>query len=93
MITVKDIEKLAELARLKISDEEKKHLASEIESILTYVSQIKDAASRGTQEVSHHRNVMRLDSVYHESALFTEAILKEAPDREGDYIKVKKILS
>jgi aspartyl/glutamyl-tRNA(Asn/Gln) amidotransferase C subunit len=43
MIEVKDIEKLAQLARIKLEDDEKKALTKEIDSILTYVDQIKKA--------------------------------------------------
>ena len=37
-------------------------------------------------------NVMREDVNPHESGLYTEKILEQAPTREGNYIKVKKIL-
>ena len=37
-------------------------------------------------------NVMREDKDPHEAGLYTEKILEQAPAREGDYIKVKKIL-
>ncbi len=37
-------------------------------------------------------NVMREDSNPHESGKYTETLLKAAPQREGQYVKVKKIL-
>lgn len=37
-------------------------------------------------------NVMREDGEPHESGLYTEKLLSAAPQREGQYIKVKKIL-
>jgi Asp-tRNA(Asn)/Glu-tRNA(Gln) amidotransferase C subunit len=37
-------------------------------------------------------NVYREDVVRHEPDQYTEALLAEAPDRQGRYLKVKKIL-
>ncbi|MBT3282829.1 Asp-tRNA(Asn)/Glu-tRNA(Gln) amidotransferase subunit GatC [bacterium] len=95
-ITDKDIEKLGDLARIKLSEEEKKGLKTDIESILGYVSEIQEVSSDlkrdTTSDKSEHINIMREDGEPHESGLYTEKILENAPQREGDYIKVKKIL-
>jgi aspartyl/glutamyl-tRNA(Asn/Gln) amidotransferase C subunit len=97
MITIEDIQKLAELSRIKIAPEEQESLRSEIESILGYIDQIKKAAK--TSDVSGSaakdgalRNVMREDAEPHMPSEFTEKILSAAPAREGNYLKVKKIL-
>ena len=37
-------------------------------------------------------NITREDEKPHKSGVYTKKILSEAPEREGDYIKVKKIL-
>jgi aspartyl-tRNA(Asn)/glutamyl-tRNA(Gln) amidotransferase subunit C len=94
MITVKDIEKLAELSRIKIPEAEKESLVKEIDAILAYVEQIKSAArnKEKSDELGAVRNIMRDDTNAHESGIHTEKILAEAPKREGDYLKVKKIL-
>lgn len=94
MITVKEVEKLAELARIKIDDSEKQSLTKEIDSILAYVDQIKEA----TVNIDHTPvpgdvyNVTREDISKSISKEDREAILNEAPDREGDFIAVKKII-
>lgn len=94
MIEVKDIEKLAELARIKIDDSEKKELAKEMGSILTYIDQIKDATvdMDHTPKLGAVHNVFREDTVVTTSLEDRETLLKEAPDREGDFIAVKKII-
>ncbi len=95
MIEVKDIEKLAELARIKVEDSEKKELTKEISSILTYIDQIKEA----TVNIDHTpiagavHNVFREDIAVTTSPEDREALLKEAPQREGDFIAVKKIIA
>jgi len=92
MITREDIEKLASLARIKITDEEKESMRTDIESILAYVGQVKDLSGTVKDESPALRNVMRDDVVTHTSGEFTESLLALAPSREGNYLKVKKIL-
>lgn len=99
MITLKEIENLANLARIKIDDSEKAGLAKEIDSILNYVDQLKKA----TVDIDFSpipgavHNVFRDDIARSDSfAILREdrdRILKEAPDREGDFISVKKIIA
>ena len=93
MITPEEVNKLAVLSRLELSQAEKASFATEIDSILGYVGQItKVQASSGEKTTPTLRNVFRADDNAHESGMYTEAILNEAPRREGDYIKVKKII-
>ncbi len=95
MITVKEIEKLAQLARIKLGDDEKKSLTKEIDSILAYVDQIKKA----TVDVDYTpipgavHNVFRSDVARTVSVEGREALLNEAPDREGEFVAVKKIIA
>ena len=94
MITVKEIENLANLARIKLNDDEKQSLTKEIDSILNYIDQIKQA----TVDIDHTpipgivRNSFRDDIAIEISNEDREAILNEAPNREGDFIAVKKII-
>lgn len=95
MITVAEIEKLAQLARINLGDDEKKSLTKEIDSILAYVDQIKKA----TVDIDYTpvpgavHNVFRTDIARTGSAEDREQILNEAPDREGDFVAVKKIIA
>ncbi|OGZ10580.1 MAG: hypothetical protein A3D67_01855 [Candidatus Lloydbacteria bacterium RIFCSPHIGHO2_02_FULL_51_22] len=92
----KEIARLASLARIKITDEEIPRIAENLARVVEYVSEIQRAdivesvALTPTAGTLH--NVMREDTSPHETGLYTEAILENAPVREGDYIKVKKIL-
>ena len=95
---------LATLARIRISAEEADRLGKEIESILKYVDEIRKVekvlpAGRQVDKVHAFdkeefpvRNVMREDSEGHEPDMYTEKILAQAPERKGEYLKVKKIL-
>ena len=86
---------LAKLARISISVEEAEKLSGEFDSILNYVSEVKKAGDVSDTKIKEDypvRNVLRSDGNPHESGMHTEKILSGAPYREGDYIKVKKIL-
>lgn len=92
-IELKDVEHLAGLARIAVSEEEKKILQHDLEGILAYISQIKDTvAELGVPEVGGLYNVMREDGEPHESGIFTEDLLAGTPAREGNRVSVKKIL-
>ncbi|MDD4989027.1 MAG: Asp-tRNA(Asn)/Glu-tRNA(Gln) amidotransferase subunit GatC [Candidatus Pacebacteria bacterium] len=93
MISTQDIEKLAGLARIELKEEEKAKLAKEIDSILGYIDQIKLAGSKDIARVKEPvRNAFRYDTDAHESGAHTDAIVSEFPRKEGNYLKVKKIL-
>lgn len=94
MITVKEIEKLAELARIKLDDAEKNALTKDIDSILSYVDTLKKA----TLNIDHTplpgtvHNIFRDDIAKPIDNSDREGILKEFPHREGDFLAVKKII-
>ena len=94
MIKGEEVKKLAELARIDITAKEVERVRKEIESILKYVSEIQKVSEKGiSAKKDEPKNVMREDGNPHAGGIFTEAVLNEAPEREGDYIKVKKILN
>lgn len=108
-ITTSDIEKLASLARMDISEEEKASFAKEIDSILGYVEQLNTVSAHSTGSASAsttgaagtvntpvaplHRNQLRDDVSDAELNPASELLVKAAPQSEGDLVKVKKILN
>ena len=93
MIEKKDVEKLANLSRIDISEEEKEVFIKDLDAILDYVSEVQEVVTDDIKpEAWQLRNVMREDENPHKSGKFTEDILKEAPNTKDGYIKVKKIL-
>lgn len=85
---------LGTLSRIKLSDDEVEKLSGEITSILDYVSTIDEVVNEGAlkKEVGAVFNVFREDEVTNQPGEYTEALLDEAPERDGQYVKVKKIL-
>jgi len=93
MISRVEIEKLASLSRLKLSDEEIVRMQGDMTSILAYVDKLKTVTGKDTGPVmSVNKNVLREDADSHESGLYTEKLIKAAPKSDDDYVKVKKIL-
>lgn len=92
-IEIKDVEHLAGLARIKVSDSEKEVLRHDLEEILAYVSEITEVvAEAGVSAVGELHNVLRADEDPHAGGIFTEDLLSAAPTREGNRVFVKKIM-
>ena len=95
MITPQELENLAKLSRIKLTEKDKKSLIKEFDSILGYVDQLKkvDVSLDAEGRVGAVKNVARPDAPAPISAEDRERLLAEAPDREGDFIAVKKIIA
>jgi aspartyl-tRNA(Asn)/glutamyl-tRNA(Gln) amidotransferase subunit C len=89
-----EIEHLAKLSRIAMTDEEANALAHDISSILGYISEIEKATGDKvtTKEVGALFNIMREDGIPHNPGIYSDDLLANAPVRDGKYIKVKKII-
>jgi len=87
---IKDVENLAELARIELSDEEKKSLLKDFDNILAYVGQI-ETLQIDAQEEHQVFNVWREDELI-KREFSRELIIKQFPDSQDGFLKVKKIL-
>ncbi len=95
MITKEDIQNLADLARIEVAEGEMERLRSSMEGILNYISEVREVSgeeAEKTIETGALRNVFREDTEPHQQGQYTVGVLKNAPDKEGEYVKVKKIL-
>ena len=94
MIKKDEVEKLAALSRIEITEAEKETLTKEIESILAYISEIQKVSSDIlASDGQLLTNVMREDKDPHESGVFTDVLLEAMPKEEKGFLKVKKILN
>ncbi len=95
MISADEVKKLADLGRLALTDEEVEKLRGEIDSIVAYIDTVQKVQLPEKPASSPYldlENVMREDGEPHETGVYTEELLKQAPRRDGNYLKVKKIL-
>ncbi len=92
-ISSEQVRHVAKLARLALGDDELARLGGQLESILGYVAKIDEADVAGVAPMAHAadlKNVLRDDVV--EGALPTEQVLRNAPETDGPFFKVPKVI-
>ena len=93
-ISADDVRKVAKLARLNLPDDKIATYTGQLESILGYVSQLEQVDTTGVPETTRAvevTNVTSQDGV--DPTPVREEILNQAPQREGDFFRVPKILA
>ena len=92
-ITQEEVEHVAKLARLAVTEEEKERYSQQLSNILTYIEKLKELDTSKVDPTSHvlpMKNVFREDEV--RPSLPREEILKNAPDRTEEFFRVPKII-
>lgn len=92
-VTLKDVEHVAQLARLSFADAEKQKLVGELNEILEYMDQLN---SLDTTSVEPLAQVIDLDNAFREDVrvpgLTREEALRNAPARTEKFFKVPKVI-
>ena len=88
---IKDVEKLAELAKIELTDKEKENLLKDMEGILGYVKQVQEVKLDDIEPEYKNKNVWREDEEK-ESIFSRDLIINQFPDSQDGFVKVKKIL-
>ncbi|MCB0726705.1 MAG: Asp-tRNA(Asn)/Glu-tRNA(Gln) amidotransferase subunit GatC [Ignavibacteriae bacterium] len=92
-VSLKDVDKIATLAKLKFSGTEKEKLQKDLNKILEYIDHLNELDLEGVEpleNINETENVLRKDEVY--TWLTTEEALKNAPSKTGKFFKVPKVL-
>ncbi|MCS7033870.1 MAG: Asp-tRNA(Asn)/Glu-tRNA(Gln) amidotransferase subunit GatC [Phycisphaerae bacterium] len=92
-ITEDELRHVARLARLAIPDEQLHRFADQLRSILTYVERIGQVDVSGVEPMAHPlplHNVLRDDIP--EPGLPIEQVLHNAPETDGRFFKVPKVI-
>ena len=92
MITIKDVEHVAKLARLELTDSEKEMFTEQLGDVLAHVEKMNEVNTVGVEPMNHpidFVNVMREDNKIYENT--REELMSNAPDIEGEFFKVPKI--
>lgn len=93
MLTKEQVENVALLARLKLGEEEKGQYATQLSAILEYADALSKLDTENVSPTAHVlplKNVFRKDAV--EEHLPNDEALANAPDKEGNYFRVPRIL-
>ena len=92
MITIKDVEHVAKLARLELTEEEKEKFTKQLGDVLKHVDAMNEVDTSNVEPMAHaidFVNVMREDVPNQE--ISKEALMSNAPDEENGFFKVPKI--
>jgi aspartyl-tRNA(Asn)/glutamyl-tRNA(Gln) amidotransferase subunit C len=93
VINLKDVEHVARLARLALSDAELERMRAQLTAILTHIDTLRALDTEEVEPTSHAvpmENVMRDDEPC--PSLPQEEMLANAPDRSTDFFRVPRII-
>jgi len=93
---IKDVEKIANLARLEFTPEEKKKIPEQLTKILDYIDQLKELDTSNVQPISQplSNHMDRLKLMDDELIDFkdNEKLTNNAPDFKDGFYRVKKVI-
>ena len=88
------IQKIAELANIRLNPEEEARLSKDLEKILAHVEEMN--AIPGLDKVEPTSHPLASENVYREDVVVDQAtakeVLKHAPDSHGNFFKVPKVI-
>jgi aspartyl-tRNA(Asn)/glutamyl-tRNA(Gln) amidotransferase subunit C len=92
-LTITEVEHVAGLARLKLSEKEKEVFAQQLSSILNYIEKVNEVATDDVEPLTH---ILPIDNVFRKDIIKSsspkEEILANAPVVEEGQYKVPKII-
>ena len=91
-ITLEDVEHVAKLARLGLSDAEKKKFTAQLREIFGYMGTLNEVDTTNVEPLLHvndPNNVFREDLVTHSLSL--DDIMRNAPSKAGSFLAVPNI--
>ena len=92
-VTTNDVEHVAKLARLELSENEKELFTEQLNAILTYAEKLNELNTEHVQPTSHVLklvNVMRDDHI--RPSLTIEEVMSNAPEEEDGQFRVPAVL-
>ena len=91
-ISKEEVEHIAKLARIELKDNGKEKFQKELSSILEFVSQLQKVDTKDIipiSQVTGLDNVLEKDNI--KPSPKREKLLKNAPEKQDGFIKVKKV--
>ena len=87
------VDNLAKLSRLQFNDQEKEIIKKDLQRMIEFVDKLQELDTTGVEPLMHMSdsvNVLREDKV--QGSISREEALKNAPDSDGVFIKVPKVI-
>lgn len=92
-VSLKDVDHIALLARLGLTEEERATLRGDLESILGYIGKLETLDTSGIEPTAH---VIDLETPLRDDVVRNpedaDAMLGDAPERDRTYLRVPKII-
>jgi aspartyl-tRNA(Asn)/glutamyl-tRNA(Gln) amidotransferase subunit C len=95
-VTTEDVERVAELARLKLAPEEVPRMQKDLNAILDYVAELNEVDTAGVApleqmgELGGFPGELRPDALV--PSLQRAGVMREAPESDGSFFKVPKVI-
>jgi aspartyl-tRNA(Asn)/glutamyl-tRNA(Gln) amidotransferase subunit C len=92
-LSSQEVEYVAHLARLEITDKEKEKFTAQLNDILLYIDKLNELNTKGVEPMSHAiavTNAFREDNIV--NSIGTEKSLANAPDARGEFFRVPKVI-
>lgn len=92
-VDVATVRRIAHLARIAVADDEVEHLREELNAILAFVEQLSEVDVEGVEPMTSviPMEMKKRPDVVNDGG-DPEAVLKNAPAREGSYFVVPKVV-
>ncbi len=94
-VSSKEVERIAALAKINLTEQEKEKFSKELSDILGYIEQLQEVDTENVKpvaQISSMVNVFRKDAARNCDEEGIRTMIKNFPDRESRFVKVKKIL-
>lgn len=95
MISKEEVQRIAKLARLELSEQEIEKMQKDLSSILDYFNLLKKVNTQKGAEINAEktrtRNELRKDEAIKKNENLAGDLVQAAPDKKDGYIKVKNI--
>ena len=94
MISKEEVKHIAELAHLKLAEEEVELLSEQLSDILDYINKLNELDTEDVVPTAYTipmNNVLREDKV--EPSMERDRVLSNAPDKDEQQFKVPRIIS
>lgn len=88
-ITKKEVQHIAHMSALELKEHEIDQIMTQLEQVLSYARRVNQVATHVEEPSFKNINVMRSDFVISQNPA---PILAQAPEKEGNYFVVPKIL-
>jgi len=92
-LSTSDVEYVAKLARLEVTEAEKEKFTAQLNDILLYIDKLNELDTQGVAPMSHAiavTNAFREDKIA--ESLGTQKALANAPDARGEFFRVPKVI-